>query len=79
MYAIRGPQAEWTPPLQGFGMPQTEWAQSFRTQLEYGTKLVRVSQGYWGLSLFPDAGEGVAVLHSADATATAGAGGDSEE
>ena len=49
------------------------------TQLEYGTKLVRVSQGYWELSLFPDAGECVAVFHSADATPKSGSGGDPEE
>ena len=60
-------------------MPQTEWAKCSRTQLEYGTKLVGVSQAYWGASLFPDAGEGVAVFHSADTRPKGGFGGDPEE
>ena len=35
------------------------------TLLEYGTKLVGVSRGYWGINLFPDAGEGIVTFHSA--------------
>jgi hypothetical protein len=33
--------------------------------LEYGTKLVGVSHGYWQLVLYPGAGEASAVFHSA--------------
>jgi hypothetical protein len=54
-------------------------SQGSSSLLEYGTKLVGVSQGYWGVSLFPDAGEGVAVFHSADARRRVGSGGDPEE
>jgi hypothetical protein len=54
-------------------------SQGSSSLLEYGTKLVGVSQAYWGLSLFPDAGEGAAVFHSADATPNGGFGGDPEE
>jgi hypothetical protein len=47
--------------------------------LEYGTKLVGGSQGYWGVGLFPDAAEGVAFFHSAYAKRRGGSGGDPEE
>jgi hypothetical protein len=53
------------PAPQGFGVPQTEWSKGSRTSLEYGTKLVGVSQGYWQVVLFPGAGEASAVFHSA--------------
>src|ERR1035438_6460677 len=58
---------------------EVDHAGGARTQLEYGTKLVGVSQAYWGASLFPDAGEGVAVFHSADTRPKSGFGGDPEE
>jgi hypothetical protein len=49
-----------------------------RTQLEYGTKLVGVPRGYWGVNLFPEAGEGIAVFHSAYGSRFVGLGGDPE-
>src|SRR5205823_10655465 len=33
--------------------------------LEYGTKLGGVKQGYWGVGLYPDAGEAIVAFHSA--------------
>ena len=60
-------------------MPDTWEPPQAATQLDYGTKLVGVSQGYWGVSLFPDAAEGVAVFHSANAKRRSGSGGDPEE
>jgi hypothetical protein len=61
-------------------VPQTEWTKCSRTQLEYGTKLVGVSRGYWGVALVPEAGEAIATFHSADAGgAGGGVGCDAEE
>jgi hypothetical protein len=48
------------------------------TQLEYGTKLVGVSSGSWGIDLFPDAGEAIASFRSADRRGGFGVGGDPE-
>jgi|SRR5580704_308317 hypothetical protein len=47
--------------------------------LEYGTKLVGVSRGHWGVDLFPEAGEAIASFHSGDVNFGGGVGGDPEE
>ena len=60
-------------------MPSTEWTRCSRTQLEYGTKLVGVSRGYWGVDLFPEAAEAIAIFHPARRSASGGGWGDPEE
>ncbi len=79
MHTIRGLQAEWTPPLWGLGVPSTEWTACARTQLEYGTKLVGASRGYWVVDLFPEAGEAIATFHSADGSGDGSSGRDPGE
>jgi hypothetical protein len=54
-------------------------SQGSSSLLEYGTKLVGGSHGYWGINLFPDAGEAFASFHSADRRCGSGVGGDPEE
>ena len=51
------------------------------SSLEHGTKLVGVPQGYWGINLYPEAGEATASFHSSDAGGAGGvgSGGDPEE
>jgi hypothetical protein len=48
------------------------------TSLEYGTKLVKPAQGYWGVSLYPEAGEAIAAFHSAGRPGRVGSGDDDE-
>jgi hypothetical protein len=60
-------------------MPQLWMPLQAASSLEYGTKLVGVPRGSWGINLFPDAGEAIASFHSADRESGSGIGGDPEE
>jgi hypothetical protein len=60
-------------------MPQTWRPPQAVSLLEYGTKLVGVSRGYWGVNLFPGAGEGIVTFQSAYQPRPSGQGGNPED